>query len=237
MTPRTLLPILAALALVAFLPAPAAAQQSGALVLTTGTPDALRPDGFVTYTVQATLTVDYTAALALSGIPVTYVVENKPAWASVTLSPASDVFPPPPAGYVPSGFAYQQVRILQVTIAAGPDAPTVDVYEALELGAITSPGMFGQPIYGRGSTVVFYDAPEEEPPCPEHAFTDAQIAQMTATAVDAYNEHEAKDSESSDDVSVQSTGASPVPVAGIAVAGFALVGAGVGLLLRRRMAS
>lgn len=235
MTMRAFVLALAALAIVASLPAPAAAQQQGSLVLMLQLPEGLTPDATVSFLGTATLTVDYTAALAMTGIPVTYAVAEAPEWASVTIQPASDVFPPPSAAG-PPGFAYTVTRTFQVVVSVA-DGPAEDAVAALLIDAWTTPStVFGNSFYGSGATQVSFDAPDEPEEC-DHGLTDAQLAALKAEAVEAYNAMEAaqREDEASGEVTTQSTGASPVTMSGLAVGGFALVGAGVGLLLRRRL--
>lgn len=228
---RTLVPILAALALLTFLPAPAAAQQQGSLVLQIAPPETIYPDTTITTVATATLTVDVTGMLSPSGIPVTYMVETVPAWATVTLSPASDVFTAPMM--VPNGASYTVTRTFTITISVAHYPG--DMIDLLRIAAITSPGFMGQSIYGAGEATLFYDGPNADEEC-DHGLTDAQVAALKAEAIDAYNEYNAaKDAESSDEVTVQNASASPVPLTSLAIAGFALVGAGVGLVLRKRL--
>lgn len=230
---RTLLLVFSALAIVALLPGPAAAQQQGAMTISLVTPETLAPGSVVTFNGLATITVDITGMTATNGIPVTYSIAQIPAWATAVISPQSDVFPTP-MGF-PAGASYTVTKPFIVTIIAN-EGPAFDTTDILQLAATTSPGPFGQSIHGKGAVAVSYDAPDEPGDCLEHGLTDAQIAALSSTAVKAWNDHEdAKANEDADgEVTVQNVGASPIPIAGAAVGGFAVLGAGVGLLMRRK---
>lgn len=230
---KAILATTAALLAILLLIPGAQAQQSAALVVALGVPEEALGEGAetITFVGRVTLTVDYTAILSPTGIPVTYTVTKQPEWASVIVSPSSDVFPAPTA---PSGgMAYQAERAITITVTLAHEV-TEDMRDEVEITASTTPAMLGKSATGKGSTLVAVVAPEEA--CPEHAgLTPAQMA-LAADAVDAYNEYQAaKEDDASDEVTTQSAGASPVPLAGVALGGFALAGAIVGLVLRRRL--
>lgn len=226
--------VAACLAALTLFPASAVAQQSGAVIVFLQAPEEVVTDGqSIVIAGVVTLTVDITAFTEITGIPVEYAVTGAPAWASVVVSPANDVFP---IGYgAPTGVAYTVTRQIMVTLTAAESMPE-DLTDVIEITATTSPGLLGRSFTGKGSTIVAYDAPEE--PCPEHAgMTHEQMAAMAVDAANAYNAQQREEQTgTSDDVTVQNASASPVPMPWVAVGGFALVGAGVGLVLRRKYA-
>lgn len=233
-TMRTLLVGATLLTLLVLLPAPAQAQQTGSLVLHITPSDApLREDGTLVLSGFATLTVDTTAVLAFSGIPVMYTIETHPAWASAIVSPSTDVFPAPMAGAAP-GLSYTVTRSFTISVSAAT-LPMEDVTDILRMGAETTPHAMGRPVYGSGEALLTYDAPDE--PCPEHAVTQEQLATWAAQAADAYNEQQASGTQQApEEVTVQDAGASPIPLPWAAVGGCAILGAGIGLAMRRRLA-
>jgi len=226
--------IAAALALVAFLPAPAQAQMSSSLVVHLPGPETPLVEGAsLSLAGQVTLIADLTGYANLNGIPVTYTVVDKPAWAIVTLSPANDIFPVPYG--LPMGTSYVVTRPIVVSVTVDPAAaPAQDTTDDIVIAATTAPSApLATSATGHGSFLVQYDAPDEEP-CAEHAgMTHEQMAQMAVDAADAYNAQQRD--EASDDVTVQNTAATRVSTPWVAVGGFALVGAAVGLVLRRRI--
>lgn len=232
---RTLLVALAALALLTLVPSPAAAQQSAAMTVALNAPETLSDaTRMVTFSGTITFTADLTGYTGINGIPVTYTVTKNPTWATVLISPATDVFPVP-AG-PPVGLSYTVTKTITVTIGLADD-PTEDVFDQVEITATTTPTVNGKAAVGKGAAPVSYDAPDQ--PCPDH-LGDPRLAALAVEAADAYNEWQAaKEDEdasaSSDDVHVQSAGASTLPLPWVAVAGFALVGAAVGLVVRRRL--
>lgn len=235
---RTLVLALLALSLLTLVPAPAQAQQTGSLVLVLNAPErALHGDDFVTVTGIATLTVDYTAVLAVSGIPVTYTVTKAPAWATVIVTPGSDVFPGP---YAPMpGLAYSVTRAFSMTISVA-DGPGQNVVDTIEITAVTEAAPLGRSFTGKASVPVSFYAEEEA--CEVHD------GELLALAREAANEYAAAKEDSVDvtaeaprkdasepELHAQSGSATTLSIPWIAVAGFALVGAGVGLVLRRRL--
>lgn len=232
---RTLLVALAALALLTIIPSPVAAQQSAAMTVALDAPEPLSDaTRMVTFSGAVTLVADLTGYTGIMGIPVTYTVTKNPAWATVLISPATDVFPAPSSP--PAGLSYTVTKTITITIGLADD-PTEDMFDQVEITATTTPTVNGKSAVGIGATPVAYDAPDE--PCPDH-LDDPRLAALAVEAADAYNEWQAaKEDEdasaSSDDVHVQSAGASTLPLPWVAVAGFALVGAAVGLAIRRRL--
>lgn len=235
---RTLVLVATTLALLTFLPAPAQAQQASQVTIVLNAPaEPLTAEGALTFTGAVTYTADYTAMLALTGIPVQYTVSERPEWATVIVSPANDVFPAP-AGAV-NGPAYTVTRLITVTVTLA-HALEEDASGAIVITATTSAAPLGQAATGQGAVPILYDAPEEE--CQQ--LTDAQLLEMAREAANEYAEKSgnvdvptaAPATETpSDELHVQSGGAAPLALPWVAVAGFAIVGAGVGLLLKKRL--
>lgn len=227
---RPLLATLAVLTLLTFLAAPAAAQSQGSVTVMLGAVDeAFTEEGqTLTFTGIVTLVADVTAHASTTGIPVQYTITKSPAWTSVVVSPASDVF----TFGTPTGVSVQSTKTFTVTVTLG-EAPADDVADQIEITAQTSAAPLGSSFTGKGSTPIVYDAPEE--PCPGHDIvTNADWASLAVEAADAYNEHQAAQQGEAEEVSVQTGGASAISTPWVVAAGFAIIGAGVGLLLRRR---
>lgn len=234
---RTLALAAIALALLTFLPTPAAAQQSGNVTVTLNSPErALVAHDSVTTNGIVTLTVDYTAILGLTGIPVTYTITQAPAWATVVVSPSSDVFPAPMAPM--PGLAYTVMRPITISISVA-DGPGADEIGVVELTAVTSAAPLGRSFAGKGVIPVSFDHVDEE--C--HELNDAEILALAREAANEYAANggvaaasDAPTTSASDpELHTQSTGASTLSLPWIAIVGFAIVGAGVGLLLKRRL--
>lgn len=232
MNPRLLVAAALVLAGAATLLPPAAAQQSGAVtIMLDPASHALGPDQTITIAGTVTLTMDATVyASAPNGVPVTYTVLQAPAWASVMITPSSDVFPLPMVPY--SGAAVTVSRPVTITVSVG-DGPADSVAELVSMEALTTAGFLGQSFAGRGETAVSFIAPEPEEDC--DALTAEQRAALVEQAAAAYADYEEAQSQGADEVTTQSTGATPIGGGWIAVAAFGLVGAGVGLLLKRRL--
>lgn len=228
-----LLTALLLLSAAATIPA-ASAQQQGQLVISLQGPLEPLTEG-ATHVISgvAVLTVDITAYTAMSGIPVQYSVLF-PEWASAVVTPSSDVFQLPP---VPPGMtSVTMMRPFQVMVTpvAALDEDKIDI---LSLHAVTSPSSpFGMSFSGRGDTQVAYDAPDKhDEEC--ELLTAEEKAALLAAGAEAYNayaEEQAAD-ESGDEVTVQGAGATPLSTPWVVVAAFGLVGAGVGLALKRRL--
>lgn len=231
---RALLVTLALLSLLTFLPSPAAAQQQGSITVQLEAPEAPLTGEVESLTFRGivTLTTDATAYASLTGIPVQYTVTMQPEWATIIVSPASDVFSLPAPGI---GAAITMSKAVTITVTLHHD-PGEDVNDLVEISAVTSPGgPLGTSFAGKGTTPIAYDAPDAEP-CPEHAaLSNVDWASVAVEAADAYNEQQAAKQGSGDEVSVQTGGSSTLPMPWIVVGGFALIGAGVGLVLRRRL--
>lgn len=233
---KALLLVAASLAILAFLPAGAHAQMSSAVVIRIEPAEGpIVDDSAIVLHAVVTYVADDLAALNVNGVPVEYTVTQAPAWATVTLTPPSDVFPPP--AVAPAGASYVVTRTLTITVSATSDLDE-DVTDFIEMSATTHPSApLATSATGKGQVQVQYLGAEDEP-CPEHAgMTHEEMAALAVDAANAYNaEQREQQTGSSDDVAVQDASASRVPMPWIAVVGFALVGAGVGLVLRRKYA-
>lgn len=231
---RPLIAALAMLLLLTFLPAPASAQQQGAVTVQLNVPETPLADDLtrITFAGIVTFTTDVTASASTTGIPVSYTVTKQPEWASVIISPATDVF----SFGMPTGLSMTATKTVTIVVSLAKD-PGEDLNGVIEITAETSPGPFGASFTGKGSTPIAYDAPEEEPCAEGHLVTNADWEAMAVEAADAYNEYQASKAEEDggDEVSVQTGGASTLPMPWLIVGGFALIGAGVGLVLRRRL--
>lgn len=233
---KALVLVVATLALLAFLPAPAQAQGSSAVIVQIEPAEEALVDGS-TITLHAVVTyvADYLSLLNVNGVPVDYAVTRAPPWAAVTVTPASDIFPPP-AG-APVGASYSMSRAIIITVSATGDFAE-DLTDVIELTATTHPtAPLTASATGKGQAQVRYLGAENEP-CPEHpGMTHEEMAAMAVDAANAYNAQQREEQTgSSDDVTVQNASAAPVSMPWVLVGGFALVGAGIGLVLRRKYA-
>lgn len=227
--------ILATLVLgLVLVPAPAQAQQSGALVVMLQPPTELLSEDLETMTLSGVVvfTADLTVLANVVGTPVSYTVTKQPAWASVIISPATDVFPT--NAFVGASTSVTASRPIRVTVSLS-DHPTADVTDAIEITAETSVGTPGRSFSGTGAAPIGYDAPDE--PCDQHVgMTQAQMEQAAAAIAD-YRAQQSSPQTAPQEVTTQSAGEkAPVPVFGLAVVACALVGAAVGLALRRKWA-
>jgi len=217
--------------------APAQAQQSAAITMALNPSDEpLRDDNVLVLTGVVTYTADWTGALTFTGTPVTYTITAAPEWASVVVSPASDMFPAPSSPQ--PGLAYTVSRQITITISLAEELAR-DATGVIELSAVTTAGIAGKSVSGKGAVPIRYDAPEK--PCDEaHA---QELLALAKRAADAYAAEQGAGigasapaaSPRDDDVVVQSGSATPLPLPWGAVAAFGLAGAGVGLLMRRRL--
>lgn len=238
---RTLIIVVASLALVAFLPAPAEAQVFQSMVtITMNAPEGplTNATSVLTFSGATMYTGDVGTYARMSGIPITYTVTKAPAWATVVVSPASDVIPAPAA---PSGLTYTAARSFQVTVVVDPMF-VGQAIDQVEVTVTTGASTLGMPATSKTSVPVMADVGEEPCEVADHqALFDAAVE-----AANAYNAEQADTFDETADVGssrpssadpeliTQDTGSKPVALPWIAVAGFALVGAGVGLVLRRR---
>jgi len=217
---NTLPTLLVAAALLALLGLPAAAaQQQGSLAL------AVQPHAELTADTPRTiirgvaeLVTDASSSAELTGIPITFKVAA-PDWLSVTVSPASAVFvnQPQPAVTSMRSVTFQvDVRVV--------DVPSNDTFGLIAIHAITQPGsQGGQSFSAKVTSLVSFDAAT---PC-----TDDHLTPLAGSAGDG--DQAAPETT----LTPQSGGASTLPALPMAgVAAFGLIGAGLGLVLRRRWA-
>ena len=228
-------PLLLALLAGTVLAAPLAqAQSSSTLVLAMpAAEDPLPAGGRLVLGGTATFTADLLVYGNTQGVPVTYTVSNAPAWASVVVSPQTDVFPVMVGAASPS---YTVSRAFTVLVDGAPTGPDNEI-GTIEITATATPTMQGsRAATARLNTPVRFDAGEEA--CEDHAAVEqVAYAYVTpgATAPTADAEADA-DATAQDDTTttVQSTSTTPIALPAAAILGFGAVGAGVGLLLRRR---
>lgn len=218
MTPRTLL--LAGLALALAAAPSAAAQGSASLTLVLGAPDQpVAAGSTTTLTGTATYVAEWTAQLAMDGIEVQYVVANAPEWATVVVSPSSDIFT---FGYAPApGMTVAATRTFTVTILGAPGAHDGAV-GLVEIQAVTEGTLLVRTAAATGSVAVQYDAGGE---CHD-------LAPLVAASVSPASEEPAEDTGLTTQSAAPAKFPAALPLA--AVAGCAVVGAGAGLLLRKR---
>lgn len=167
---------------------------------------------------------DPTMALNTEGVPIQYTITKAPAWLTVVVSPATDVIP------LAFGSPVTGSRTFTVTAQATGmlDASVVDIVEITVTASPTSP--LSQPkSASQGVPVQFYVHHEDEDDCDDHA-----AATATADAKPASEEATAPQDPGHEPLTIQSGGVTPMGT-WYAVGGFVLVGAGVGLLLRRRL--
>jgi hypothetical protein len=101
---------------------------------------------------KVSLTADYSAYSGLIGIPVTYTVTAKPGWASVILSPSTDIFPNPTPGANNAGsFTSDAKTPLNICVTASQDAPafvsdTIIISAAAQVQSGAASGTLNFPI-------------------------------------------------------------------------------------------
>lgn len=141
-------------AFAAFVPT-AEAQQSSSITVKLTPPDIVKPlQGATIFNGEATLTADYSGVSGVIGIPVTYTVTKYPAWATVIVSPTSDIFPVPAGTSAPGGASYQQKLTFKVSVTASDQAPAFQS-EAIEITATTKPSTQGAvPATGKDSVPI-----------------------------------------------------------------------------------
>lgn len=147
-----LLAILVGATLVALAPT-AQAQQSASVTVALNTPENVKPlQGPVSFSGTATLVSDYSSVTGVIGIPVTYSVTKQPAWATVLVSPATDVFPAPQPGGAST--SYTASRSFTVTVTASDNAPAFQA-DQIEITASANNAQGGQPISpGKGQVPI-----------------------------------------------------------------------------------
>ncbi|HET6404171.1 MAG TPA: hypothetical protein VFH78_05950 [Candidatus Thermoplasmatota archaeon] len=139
-------------AFLAFVPT-AEAQQSGSVTVTLSTPENVKPlQGPVSFTGTVTFIGDYSGLTGVVGIPVTYSVSKAPAWASVLISPANDVFPAP--SNAQPGTSYSQSKTITITVTASDQAPAFTP-DTIEITATTQgAGAGGRSFSGKGNVPI-----------------------------------------------------------------------------------
>lgn len=207
----------------------AQAQFNTSLVLSAAPPEApLLAGGRLSYGGTATFTADVLVFGNTQGVPVTYTVTQAPEWATVVVSPQSDVFPV----MLQPTLAQSASRPFTVLVDGAPVGPdgALGLIEVTATATPTMPG--GKAATAKVAVPIRFDAGDA--PCPEHDDVQAAFAIIDASmpTPDAAQE----DAEASEDgtTTVQSGSATPLALPAAAVLGFAAVGAGVGLVLRRR---
>lgn len=212
--------VLAGLALVLLAAPPAQAQWSASVALAISPPDdAIPRDESLSTQGTMTYTSDMSAVADTSGIEVRYVVSESPEWLSVVVSPASDVFVMSPQPAV----TYSYMRVFTVTFTADPNY-AAEAIGAVKIQAVAISDVPGSRVAVGQATVPVRLLATEPGPCDDPA-THAALAPEAAA-------------QQPSPIKVQSAApptAAPVPVAAAAVGGFAVAGAGAGLLLRRRL--
>lgn len=210
--------LLAALAGLVLVATPAEAQQSSSLIVMMNVPEqpltAEQPR--ITFSGMIDYTADLTTYTSLSGIPVTYTVTKAPAWASVIISPATDIIPLPST---PS-FMFMASRPFTVIVDVGSNV-TGELVDQIEVTATTTPGSFGKAATGKSAVPIRLDVAQDEPCDAAHPLAEPEAQPAAA--------------EPAPEVQVQSGSVTPLSTRWLVIAGFGLVGAGVGLVLRRRL--
>jgi hypothetical protein len=206
----------------------AAAQQSSSVTVQLVPPERpLSADKPSIATGTVFYVADLTAYASLSGIPVQYAVTRAPAWASVVVTPANDVFPVPSTPSV----TYVTARSITLTIAIAADAPAGAV-DVIEITAMAGAAPLGRSAEGLGSFLVTTAAAPRPTPCPDAPAAAPESA--TAPASPARGAEARVTPQEGGEVTVQQAAASPVSTPWLVVGAFGLVGAGVGIVIRRR---
>lgn len=221
--PRTHL-LLAALALgLVATPLAAAQQTSSTLVMVLDSPGGpVEAEKALVFQGTATYVAEAAAQTSLTGIQVTYTVANAPEWASVTVSPQSDVFTFSQPALSPTVTATKAFTVTVIGTPDGVDGAT----GAIEIQGVTAGTLLVRAAWSNAAVPVLYEAGDEE--CAE---AGAEVAPLLPPQEGAADEAPQED----DGLTVQSGGPAvpaALPIAG--VAGFAALGAGVGLFLRKR---
>jgi hypothetical protein len=218
-----------ALGLAALVLAPlASAQQQGVLTLRVSTPTSdLRPDTSLAVAGVATLYADPTVAAQLSGVPVRFFITKLPNGTTATISPATDVFEFGPQ----VATTWESTRPFQVIVYGTKDLPA-DTFDVVEVTAVTTPSFGGN--YFSAKVMIPLHLVNGDTACPPANATPATAPPPAPAPTTSATKASAN--ASATPVHVQSTApAATFPVApAAAIGGFAVVGAAVGLLVRRR---
>lgn len=179
---------------------------------------ALAPSQGATAFGQVRMVTDPTFFLFDDEVPIEYAVTALPSWASASVNPPQDVVLLFLGGPNAQGYAE-----FEVDVHVASDAPA-GVVDYVEVVATTSPAGPGAPQKSVSIRMPIQVAAAEEPCEEDHLVIDATGAT-------------ADEEPAEEDLHVQSGGARPFrSLPWYAAGGFAVAGAGVGLLLRRRMA-
>lgn len=209
-----------AVLVVAGLAAPmAAAQQQGGITVLVTPPGTAQVNNVTTTVGRVTLTADLSAYSSPTGIPVVYTVSKAPAWASVAISPSNDLFASQPM----PGTVMSISRPISIVILADSLPANVDLTDVIEITAQSMPTFAGKALIGKAAVPIHAVGPS----CATASASSEPVVKTTSVAP-------AKAPSSSPPLTVQSNEAM-LPTTGFAlVGGFAVAGAGVGLLLARR---
>lgn len=163
---------------------------------------------------------DPSSALNLNGVYVEYHITKAPAWLSVTVSPSTDVI------HLAQGQQYVGASVFTVSMMASEGGAPGSAADVVEITATVTPSMpFSYSKSAAAQAMVQYYAGENEECDEGHT--------VALTPLSAEPEPAAARPEEEPELTVQSGGVAPMGT-WYAIAGFGLVGAGVGILLRRR---
>lgn len=139
-----------ATALMAFAPT-AQAQQSASIVVAMNAPsDPVKPlQGPLTFSGSVTFQGDTGGYTNVIGVPITYTVTKQPAWATVLVSPATDVIPVPTT----PGPTFSGSRPFTVIVTASENAPAFTA-DQVEITATTTPGAGGKAASGKNAVPI-----------------------------------------------------------------------------------
>lgn len=221
------------------------AQQQTALTLRVPSPDApVGSGGAANVTAILTYTADASTMLNLGGVPVDYQVTRSPPWLQVVLSPSHDVIP---TDSVPVGATMTSHRTFRIEMYGLANATTDVVADTVEVRATTQPGALLSRPQSVAAAIIVRAAPHACPtpaaapsagPTSSGGATDSAAAVpsgRTATpSVASAQTRSLALAPAPIPVQVQSATAPLTPVSWGAIAGFGIVGAGVGLAMWRR---
>ena len=152
-----LLAALVGTTLLAFVPTAEAQTSAQVVVSITPNTERVKPlQGPIAFSGTAQFTADYSAGANIIGIPVTYTVSQKPAWATVLVSPATDIFPGPSATGAATPGAYTTSRTFTITVTASDQAPAFTA-EQIEITATTTPTQGGKAAIGKAQVPIVAD--------------------------------------------------------------------------------
>lgn len=237
-----MLAMLLALALLPFVAAPAEAQVfRSMLTLSLAAPEEVFTSQTPSITLAGTTTYtgDPGTHLRTGGVPIVYTVSKAPGWLSVVVTPTSDVIP---TTGMPTSVTVTATRTFHVTATLDP-LFVGQAADQIEITVTQPPDAFFSAAEAKNAIPIVADV--EETPCEAH---DEQLLALAGQAAEAYARERASGAVDAGDVGAgrpggsepelitQDTSSRPLAPPWIVVAGFALVGAGIGLTLRRRLA-